>query len=66
MLSGSAYIIQQKCFLPLISSFPVVTDIEVPKSKSKIYCDDKSKDEGFPYARPIICHMSGDVRASFC
>ncbi|XP_066308544.1 beta-1,2-xylosyltransferease XAX1-like isoform X3 [Miscanthus floridulus] len=40
------------------------SDIEVPKPKSKIYCDDKSKDEGFPYARPIICHMSGDVRVS--
>lgn len=41
-----------------------VTDIEVPKPKSKIYCDDKGKDEGFPYARPIICQMSGDVRVS--
>jgi hypothetical protein len=57
-------IIQQKGFLPLISSFPAVTHIEVPKPKSKIYCDDKSKDEGFPYARPIICQMSGDVRVS--
>ncbi|CAO2193366.1 unnamed protein product [Urochloa humidicola] len=41
-----------------------VTDIEVLKPMSKIYCDDKSKDEGFPYARPIICQMSGDVRVS--
>ncbi|CAO2209197.1 unnamed protein product [Urochloa humidicola] len=41
-----------------------VTDIEVPKPMSKIYCDDKSKDKGFPYARPIICQMSGDVRVS--
>ncbi|RCV24382.1 hypothetical protein SETIT_5G080200v2 [Setaria italica] len=41
-----------------------VTDIEAPKPKSKIYCDDKGKDEGFPYARPIICQMSGDVRVS--
>ncbi|CAL4951095.1 unnamed protein product [Urochloa decumbens] len=41
-----------------------VTDIEVSKPMSKIYCDDKSKDEGFPYARPIICQMSGDVRVS--
>ncbi|CAO2174374.1 unnamed protein product [Urochloa humidicola] len=40
------------------------SDIEVPKPMSKIYCDDKSKDEGFPYARPIICQMSGDVRVS--
>ncbi|XP_062202886.1 beta-1,2-xylosyltransferease XAX1-like [Phragmites australis] len=41
-----------------------VTDIEVPKLKSKIYCDDKSKDEGFPYARPIVCQMYGDVRVT--
>lgn len=41
-----------------------VTEIEVPKPKSKITCDDKSKDEGFPYARPIVCKMSGDVRVS--
>ncbi|CAD6239349.1 unnamed protein product [Miscanthus lutarioriparius] len=48
----------------LMSSRRSVTDIEVPKPKSKIYCDDKSKDEGFPYARPIICHIiSHDVPA---
>ncbi|RLN24460.1 uncharacterized protein C2845_PM07G02260 [Panicum miliaceum] len=41
-----------------------VAYIEVPKPKSKVYCDDKSKDEGFPYARPTICQMSGDVRVS--
>ncbi|KAG8053634.1 hypothetical protein GUJ93_ZPchr0001g32200 [Zizania palustris] len=39
-----------------------VAEIEAPKPKSVISCDDKSKDEGFPYARPIVCHMSGDVR----
>ncbi|WVZ72010.1 hypothetical protein U9M48_020535 [Paspalum notatum var. saurae] len=41
-----------------------VTGIELQKPKSTIYCDDKSKDEGFPYARPTICQMSGDVRVS--
>ncbi|BAF03775.2 beta-1,2-xylosyltransferease XAX1-like isoform X1 [Oryza sativa Japonica Group] len=41
-----------------------VSESEVPKPKSKISCDDKSKDEGFPYARPIVCHLSGDVRVS--
>ncbi|KAG2587336.1 hypothetical protein PVAP13_5NG135100 [Panicum virgatum] len=41
-----------------------VAYIEVPKPMSKVYCDDKSKDEGFPYARPIICQMSCDVRVS--
>ncbi|VAH55330.1 unnamed protein product [Triticum turgidum subsp. durum] len=39
-----------------------VSEIEVPKPKSNIICDDKSKDKGFPYARPVICKMSGDVR----
>jgi len=48
----------------IVSSRQSVTDTEVPKPKSKIYCDDKSKDDGFPYARPIICQMSGDVRVS--
>ncbi|EEC69831.1 hypothetical protein OsI_00153 [Oryza sativa Indica Group] len=41
-----------------------VSESEAPKPKSKISCDDKSKDEGFPYARPIVCHLSGDVRVS--
>uniref|UniRef100_A0A0E0JDE1 Glycosyltransferase 61 catalytic domain-containing protein n=1 Tax=Oryza punctata TaxID=4537 RepID=A0A0E0JDE1_ORYPU len=42
-----------------------VSEIEAPKPRrSKISCDDKSKDEGFPYARPIVCHMSGDVRVT--
>ncbi|KAL6627548.1 hypothetical protein ACP70R_031274 [Stipagrostis hirtigluma subsp. patula] len=41
-----------------------VTGIQVTKPKSKIYCDDKSKDEGFPYARPIVCQMSGDVHVA--
>ena len=48
----------------MIPSFPPVAYIEVPKPMSKVYCDDKSKDEGFPYARPIICQMSCDVRVS--
>uniref|UniRef100_A0A0D9UW51 Glycosyltransferase 61 catalytic domain-containing protein n=1 Tax=Leersia perrieri TaxID=77586 RepID=A0A0D9UW51_9ORYZ len=43
---------------------PAVPETEPPKPKSKISCDDKSKDEGFPYARPIVCHMSGDIRIS--
>ncbi|XP_062191796.1 beta-1,2-xylosyltransferease XAX1-like isoform X2 [Phragmites australis] len=41
-----------------------VAEIEVSKPKSKITCDDKSNDEGFPYARPIVCKMSGDVRVA--
>ncbi|KAJ1282883.1 hypothetical protein BS78_03G085700 [Paspalum vaginatum] len=48
----------------VMSSRQSVTGIELPKPKSTIYCDDKSKDEGFPYARPTICQMSGDVRVS--
>ncbi|KAF0899032.1 hypothetical protein E2562_012720 [Oryza meyeriana var. granulata] len=42
----------------------IVSETEAPKPRSKISCDDKSKDEGFPYARPIVCHMSGDVRVA--
>ncbi|GJN06009.1 hypothetical protein PR202_ga23692 [Eleusine coracana subsp. coracana] len=41
-----------------------VTDIQISMPSSKIYCDDKSRDEGFPYARPIICQMSGDARVA--
>jgi hypothetical protein len=48
----------------LSSFFPTVTDIQVPMPSSKIYCDDKSRDEGFPYARPVICQISGDVRVA--
>nr|CDM80461.1 unnamed protein product [Triticum aestivum] len=39
-----------------------VAEIEVPKPKGSITCDDKSKDNDFPYARPVVCKMSGDVR----
>jgi hypothetical protein len=42
----------------ILPYFPAVTDIQVSKPSSKIYCDDNSTDKGFPYARPIICQMS--------
>ncbi|XP_052142151.1 beta-1,2-xylosyltransferease XAX1-like isoform X2 [Oryza glaberrima] len=48
----------------LTKSPQTVSESEAPKPRGKISCDDKSKDEGFPYARPIVCHMSGDVRVS--
>jgi hypothetical protein len=48
----------------ILPYFPAVTDIQVSKPSSKIYCDDNSTDTGFPYARPIICQMSGDVRVA--
>ncbi|XP_006643720.2 beta-1,2-xylosyltransferease XAX1-like [Oryza brachyantha] len=41
-----------------------VSEIEAPKPRSKMSCDDKSKDDGFPYARPVVCHMSGDIRVA--
>jgi Glycosyltransferase 61 len=31
---------------------------------SKIACDENTVDEGFPYARPIVCEMAGDLRIS--
>jgi Glycosyltransferase 61 len=31
---------------------------------SKIACDENTMDEGFPYARPIVCEMTGDLRIS--
>ncbi|KAJ3686030.1 hypothetical protein LUZ61_015194 [Rhynchospora tenuis] len=34
------------------------------QTESKITCDENSKDEGFPYARPIVCEMTGDLRIS--
>ncbi|XP_078176629.1 beta-1,2-xylosyltransferease XAX1-like isoform X2 [Carex rostrata] len=39
---------------------------ETPKGKteSKIACDENGKDEGFPYARPTVCEMTGDLRIS--
>ncbi|GJN37665.1 hypothetical protein PR202_gb26645 [Eleusine coracana subsp. coracana] len=43
---------------------PAVTDVQISMPSSKIYCDDKSRNEGFPYARPIICQMSGDARVA--
>ncbi|KAE8814430.1 putative glycosyltransferase AGO61 [Hordeum vulgare] len=33
----------------------------VPNHKSNITCYDKGKDKGFPYARPVVCKMFGDV-----
>ncbi|XP_020088794.1 uncharacterized protein LOC109710539 isoform X2 [Ananas comosus] len=35
-----------------------------PRAEPKLTCDDKSVDEGFPYARPEYCDMSGDIRIS--
>jgi hypothetical protein len=48
----------------ILPYFPAATDIQVSKPTSKIYCDANSTDKGFPYARPIICQMSGDVRVA--
>nr|ACG35009.1 HGA4 [Zea mays] len=30
----------------------------------KMICDENGVDEGFPYARPTVCELSGDVRVS--
>lgn len=34
------------------------------EAKAKITCDENAVDEGFPYARPSVCELSGDVRVS--
>ncbi|TVU30244.1 hypothetical protein EJB05_21854 [Eragrostis curvula] len=32
--------------------------------ESKMTCDENGVDEGFPYARPTVCELSGDIRIS--
>ncbi|XP_072980948.1 beta-1,2-xylosyltransferease XAX1-like [Typha angustifolia] len=39
-------------------------EVEAVKIESKLTCDDKGVDKGFPYARPVVCEMSGDIRIS--
>uniref|UniRef100_A0ACD5WGY9 Uncharacterized protein n=1 Tax=Avena sativa TaxID=4498 RepID=A0ACD5WGY9_AVESA len=31
---------------------------------AKMACDENGVDEGFPYARPAVCELSGDIRVS--
>ncbi|KAE8808475.1 hypothetical protein D1007_15029 [Hordeum vulgare] len=31
---------------------------------AKLSCDENGVDEGFPYARPSVCELSGDIRIS--
>ncbi|KQK12878.1 uncharacterized protein LOC100844505 [Brachypodium distachyon] len=31
---------------------------------AKMTCDENGVDEGFPYARPAVCELSGDIRVS--
>ncbi|CAN6163995.1 unnamed protein product [Urochloa humidicola] len=33
-------------------------------TEAKITCDENGVDEGFPYARPPVCELSGDIRIS--
>jgi len=33
-------------------------------AETKITCDENAVDEGFPYARPSVCELTGDVRIS--
>ncbi|OEL22648.1 hypothetical protein BAE44_0016334 [Dichanthelium oligosanthes] len=32
--------------------------------EGKMVCDENGVDEGFPYARPTVCELSGDIRLS--
>ncbi|CAD6339332.1 unnamed protein product [Miscanthus lutarioriparius] len=34
------------------------------KAEAKITCDENGVDEGFPYARPPVCELAGDIRIS--
>ncbi|XP_021305950.1 uncharacterized protein LOC8073030 isoform X2 [Sorghum bicolor] len=34
------------------------------KPEAKITCDENGVDEGFPYARPPVCELAGDIRIS--
>ncbi|VAI85804.1 beta-1,2-xylosyltransferease XAX1-like [Triticum dicoccoides] len=34
------------------------------EAKAKMTCDENAVDEGFPYARPSVCELTGDVRVS--
>ncbi|PWZ08031.1 hypothetical protein Zm00014a_014327 [Zea mays] len=33
-------------------------------TEAKITCDENGVDEGFPYARPPVCELAGDIRVS--
>ncbi|KQJ94584.1 uncharacterized protein LOC100825423 [Brachypodium distachyon] len=33
-------------------------------AKANMTCDENGVDEGFPYARPAVCELSGDIRVS--
>ncbi|KQJ89721.1 uncharacterized protein LOC100833936 isoform X1 [Brachypodium distachyon] len=33
-------------------------------AETKIICDENGVDEGFPYARPSVCELTGDIRIS--
>ncbi|WVZ54960.1 hypothetical protein U9M48_005685 [Paspalum notatum var. saurae] len=34
------------------------------QGQGKMTCDENGVDEGFPYARPTVCELSGDIRVS--
>ncbi|KAJ4765402.1 hypothetical protein LUZ62_075777 [Rhynchospora pubera] len=36
-------------------------EVESTEIKSTLTCDENSIDEGFPYARPAICEMTGEI-----
>ncbi|KAJ3694365.1 hypothetical protein LUZ60_009845 [Juncus effusus] len=36
-------------------------NIEITDPQNTLTCDEKSIDDGFPYARPVICEMSGEI-----
>ncbi|KAF3328983.1 hypothetical protein FCM35_KLT06061 [Carex littledalei] len=48
----------------IISTTGEEIEVESTEIKSTLTCDENSKDEGFPYARPAICEMTGEITIS--
>ncbi|CAM0883224.1 unnamed protein product [Alopecurus aequalis] len=43
---------------------PSAKDQDKSIGAAKMVCDENGIDEGFPYARPAVCELSGDIRVS--
>ncbi|VAH55832.1 unnamed protein product [Triticum turgidum subsp. durum] len=60
----------EKAPAPANTSAPMPSDGERKSNSSSnvgagpMSCDENGMDEGFPYARPAVCELSGDIRVS--
>ncbi|KAI5003995.1 hypothetical protein ZWY2020_031238 [Hordeum vulgare] len=55
----SARVVMRLCFL--VNEFSMRAP---PREAAKLSCDENGVDEGFPYVRPSVCELSGDIRIS--